>query len=309
MPAVAALVALTASAALTALALLALALLAPSASGAPSSPASDRPVSVVAGENTWGSVAAQIGGRDARVTSILTSPTADPHLYEATAADAAKVAQAQLVIVNGADYDYWLTQLVTATSHPGRRVVKVSRVLHLTGATVNPHFWYDVPKIPKVAAAIEAALARVAPRDRSVFAANLAAFDRSLRPLDAVVAEIRSRHRDAPVAYTEPVPGYLIEAAGLDNETPQGFAMAIEDGTEPSPAATLAMDQLLTRHKVRVLLYNVQTVSSVTTGVRALARRNGIPVVAVAETLQRQYRTLQAMLLADAKSLLRALGS
>lgn len=292
------------AAALAAGALLAAGAVAPS-----SALASSRPVAVVAGENTWGSIASQIGGHDARVTSILTTPNADPHLYEATAATAAKVAQAGLVIVNGANYDYWLTQLLSSTSHPGRKVVTVSHVLRLTGSTVNPHLWYDVFKIPTVAAAIEHALVQLAPGDKAVFAANLAAFNRSLQPLDTVVKEIRTRYRGAPVAYTEPVPGYLVKAAGLDNKTPSAFALAIEDGTQPSPAATVEMDQLLTTHKVRVLFYNTQTVSSVTTNARALARKAGIAVVSVTETLPPKYHTFQAWQLAQAKALLHALGT
>ena len=100
---------------------------------------------------------------------------------------------------------------------------------------MNPHFWYDVPRVPQAAALIEAALARLDPRDATAFAANLARFDRSLRPLDAVITQIRRRHAGVPVAYTERVPGYLIEAAGLRVLTPPGFAAAIEDGVDPGP--------------------------------------------------------------------------
>jgi zinc/manganese transport system substrate-binding protein len=101
---------------------------------------------------------------------------------------------------------------------------------------VNPHFWYDIPRVPRVAAAIEAALARLDPPDATVFAANLAAFDVSLRPVEAVIASIRRRYLGAPVAYTERVPGYLLQAAGLTVVTPPGFAAAIENGNDPSPA-------------------------------------------------------------------------
>ena len=265
-------------------------------------------VRVVAGENFWGNVAAQIGGRHVRVTSLLTSPTADPHLYESDVASAMAVAEASLVIENGAGYDTFLSQLLGATRHPGRVVVSAQRVLGATGPDVNPHFWYDVPRVPEVARAIEAALARLEPRDARAFAAGLAAFDASLRPVEAVIGEIRRRHPGAPVAYTERVPGYLLAAAGLRVLTPPGFAAAIEDGTDPSPDDTVVMDELFTGHKVKALLYNAQVVSPVTQQVQAQARQAGIPVVGVTETMPPSFRSYQAWQLSQAEALLRALG-
>jgi len=265
-------------------------------------------VRVVAGENFWGNVAAQIGGRHVRVTSLLTSPAADPHLYESDVASAMAVAEASLVIENGAGYDTFLSQLLGATRHPGRVVVSAQRVLGATGPDVNPHFWYDVPRVPEVARAIEAALARLEPRDARAFAAGLAAFDASLRPVEAVIGEIRRRHPGAPVAYTERVPGYLLAAAGLRVLTPPGFAAAIEDGTDPSPDDTVVMDELFTGHKVKALLYNAQVVSPVTQQVQAQARQARIPVVGVTETMPPSFRSYQAWQLSQAEALLRALG-
>jgi zinc/manganese transport system substrate-binding protein len=271
-------------------------------------PASPGVVRVVAGENFWGNIAAQIGGRHVRVTSILTSPTADPHLYESDVANAVAVAEAGLVIGNGAGYDDFLSQLLGATRHPGRIVVSVQDVLRATGPDVNPHFWYDIPQIPEVAGAIEAALARLEPQDASAFAAGLAAFDASLHPVEAVIGRIRQQYPGAPVAYTERVPGYLLAAAGLRVLTPPGFAAAIEDGTDPSPDDTVAMDGLLTGHRVKVLLYNAQVVSAVTQHVQALARQSHIPVVGVTETMPPSYRRYQAWQLAQAEAILHALG-
>jgi zinc/manganese transport system substrate-binding protein len=154
-------------------------------------------VKVVAGENFWGSIAAQIGGRHVQVTSILSSPAADPHLYESDVANAVAVAGAGLVIENGAGYDTFLSQLLGATTHPGRVVVSVQRVLGATGPDVNPHFWYDIPRVPRVAAAVEAALARLEPRDAHLFTANLARFDRSLGPVESVISRIRRRYLGA----------------------------------------------------------------------------------------------------------------
>ena len=264
-------------------------------------------VRVVAGENFWGNIAAQIGGRYVRVTSLLTSPAADPHLYESDVEDAVAVAEAGLVIENGAGYDEFLTQLLGATRHQGRVVISAQNILGATGPDVNPHFWYDIRRVPEVAGAIEAALARLEPGDAGAFAADLAAFDASLRPLRAVIARIRQRYPGAPVAYTERVPGYLLAAAGLRVLTPPGFAAAIEDGTDPSPRDTVVMDGLFTGHKVKVLLYNAQVVSPVTQQLRSLAIAARVPVVGVTETMPPAARDYQAWQLSQAQAILLAL--
>src|SRR5690348_12582480 len=113
-------------------------------------------VDVVAGENFWGSITAQIGGSHVHVTSIVSDPNADPHLYESSAADAAAIAQARLVIENGAGYDDFLSKLLNATSGPNRAVITVQDVVGRPGSDVNPHFWYDIPRVPRVASAIDA---------------------------------------------------------------------------------------------------------------------------------------------------------
>jgi len=276
--------------------------------GTPQAPVTPGVVKVVAGENFWGNIAAQIGGPHVQVTSILSSPAADPHLYESDVASALAVAQARLVIANGAGYDDFMSQLLRATVNAGRVALSVQAVLGAYGPDVNPHFWYDIPRVQQVAAAIEAALARLDPTDATVFAGNLAAFDASLRPVEAVIASIRRRYPGAPVAYTERVPGYLLQAAGLTVVTPPGFAAAIENGNDPSPGDTAQMFQLITERKAKVLLYNAQATSPVTQQVRALARQSGIPVVPVTETMPPSFGSYQAWQLAQATALLDALG-
>jgi zinc/manganese transport system substrate-binding protein len=281
--------AVTAVAALATAAAAGLVFMATAAPGA-ASPAAT--VQVVAAENFWGNIASQIGGPHAAVTSLITDPNADPHLFQTNALDAAKLAQAQVVIENGAGYDNWMQSLLGADGgHP--TIVTAGSVLHVTGNNPNPHLWYDVPRVPAVAAAITAALAKADPRDGATFRANLATFDSSLTPLESVITTIKKQFAHAPVAYTERVPGYLLADAGLHVVTPPGFAQAVEDGTDPSAADTLAMQKLLDRHDIDVLLYNVQTVTPVTTQIRALAKKDGIPIVGVSETMPANAATYQ----------------
>jgi zinc/manganese transport system substrate-binding protein len=263
-------------------------------------------IDVVAAENFWGNITGQLGGGAVSVTSLITNPNADPHLFETNAADAAKLAQARVVIENGAGYDGWMSSLLSADNGHAA-IVNAANVLHVTGSDPNPHLWYDIPKVPKVAAAISAALTRADPQRASLFRHNLARFDASLAPLTAELASIRSHFAGAPVAYTERVPGYALAVAHLAVKTPSGFARAIEDGEDPGAADTLAMEQLLTGHHIDVLLYNVQTVSPVTTQIRALAAKNGIAIVGVSETLPAADHTYQQWQLAQLTALFNAL--
>ena len=265
-------------------------------------------VHVVAAENFWGNITSQVGGRDVKVTSLITNPNADPHLFETDAADAATLAQAQVVIENGAGYDTWMSSLLSADGG-SPRVVNAANVLHVTGSDPNPHLWYDIPRVPTVAAAIAAALERAAPQDAATFRANLSTFDASLAPIDATLATLKAKFHNAPVAYTERVPGYALAVAGLDVVTPPGFARAVEDGTDPSPADTLAMQRLLDDRDINVLLYNVQTVTPVTTQIRSLARQHHIPVVGVSETMPSGVASYQQWQQSQLTALLHALES
>jgi zinc/manganese transport system substrate-binding protein len=294
-------------AAVPALAGLTLGLAVPVALGPPTAGAATAaPVHVVAAENFWGNITSQIGGRDVAVTSLITNPNADPHLFETDAEDAADLAQAKVVIENGAGYDTFMRSLLGAdTGH--RTVVTAATVLRVTGSDPNPHLWYDIPKVPLVAAAIAGALTRADPADGATFKTNLATFDASLAPLDATLATIKTHFHGVGVAYTERVPGYALAAAGLTVKTPPGFAQAIEDGEDPGPADTVAMQQLLEHHDVNVLLYNTQTVTPVTTQIRALARQHGIPIVGVSETMPAGVANYQQWQQRQLSALLRAL--
>ena len=262
---------------------------------------------VVASTNVYGDIARQIGGSHVSVTSVLTDPNADPHLFEPGTSNGLAVSHASVVIENGLAYDAFMTRLERATPNDKRRVLTIADVLGIHGRDANPHLWYDVLALGKIASAIESALARGDTKHASAYGAGLRRFVASLGPLERAVASIRRSHAGAPVAYTEPVPGYLVQAAGLRNLAPSSFTRPIEQGTEPSPAAVSAMTGLMTSRRVRVLLYNKQAVSPITARVRAAARRAGVGVVAVTETLP-AHLTFQRWQLQQVRELSRALG-
>jgi zinc/manganese transport system substrate-binding protein len=257
---------------------------------------------VVAAENAYGDIARQIGGAHVAVTSILSDPSADPHLYEPGTRSGLAVANARLVIQNGAGYDAFMTKLEDASPSSQRRVVTIADVLGVHGKDANPHLWYDVPKLPAIASAIATGLERADPAHTAAYRTGLSRFESRLSPLQREVARIRASFAGTPVAYTEPVPGYLVAAAGLRNVAPAAFTRAIENGTEPTPQALAVMLALTSRKKIAVLLYNSQAVSPITRRIRDAATNAGIPVVGVTETLPSNL-SFQQWQLAQAKQL------
>lgn len=275
--------------------------------GAGASHASAR-VHVVAAENFYGDLAEQIGGSRVGVTSVISSPDADPHLFEPGSRTGLAVAKAKVVISNGAGYDDWMSKLLAASPAQGRRSVTIADVLQVKGTDPNPHLWYDVPALPRVVTAIGDALISADPGNATAYRRGVSQTLTSLQPLLQAVDELRSRDSGLPVAYTERVPGLLLAAAGLHVRTPSRFAAAIEDGTDPSPADVAAMQSLLTHHRVRALLYNQQASSPLTERLRQLAASSGVPVVPVTET-EPTGSTFVGWQLGQVQALIRALGT
>ncbi len=264
---------------------------------------------VVAAENFWGNIAEQIGGNHVHVTSIITDPTADPHLYESNARNAAAVSSAKVIIVNGLGYDDFMNKLMDASKSSDRQVLTAATILGVSGDDANPHLWYDIPKVHLVAEQIAASYEAKDPAHKADYQNNLKKFEASLQPLMATINTIKQQYAGTPVAYTEPVPGYLLAVADLSVKTPEDFSKAIEDGTDPSPAVSQTMDDLMTNKQVKVLLYNSQATSPVTQHVQDLAKQSGVPVIGVTETLPTNEKNYQSWQQNQLNALLKALQS
>ena len=245
-------------------------------------------LAVVGTENFYADLLAQIGGSHVSATSLLNDPNADPHAFETSPQDAALVADARLVIVNGIGYDDFMQQLLGAAPDPSRVVIDVQQLLGV-GDDVNVHIWYDPATMPRVAQAAAAALSHLDPAHAADFDSNEQAYLASLQPLNDEIALLKSKYNGAPVAFTEPVAGYVAAAVGLRVLTPEGFQKAIEEGTDPAPADVAAEEDLLNGRQVKVLIYSSQVTTPITERVKALAVQNGIPVVGVAETMPPAY--------------------
>jgi zinc/manganese transport system substrate-binding protein len=262
----------------------------------------------VGAENEYADVISQIGGSYVRVTAIMSNPNTDPHTFESSARVSQLVSAAQLVIQNGVGYDTFMTKIEAASPSASRKVIDVQKLLGLPASTPNPHLWYKPSTMPAVAKAVEKDLTRLQPEHASYFQQNLRVFDASLAPYVQELARIKAAFPAAAVATTEPVADYMLQASSIDNMTPFTLQAAIMNGTDPSPQDISLQDSLLTRKKIRVLVYNQQVTDSVTQSFLKLAHENHVPIVGVYETMPTPGYHYQSWMLAEADALFNALA-
>jgi zinc/manganese transport system substrate-binding protein len=280
-----------------------------SASSPASSAASGTTITVIGAENEYASVISQVGGKYVQASSIMNNPNTDPHTFEASASVAQQVASAKLIVQNGVGYDDWATTIENAASDSARKVINVQQLLGLPDSTPNPHLWYNPATMPKVANAIAADLGQIDPAHASYYKANAASFIASLGAWTTALAAFKAAHPGTPVATTEPVADYMLQAAGADNLTPWTFQASIMNGNDPSPQNVATQKSLFTQHKVKVFLYNQQVTDSLTESYIKLAQDNGIPVVGVYETMPTPGYTYQTWMEAEVNALNKAVTS
>jgi len=280
-----------------------------SSSFAVGSPDANGKIVAVGAENEYANVIQQVGGKYVQASAIMSNPNTDPHTFEASASVAREVSAAQLVVQNGVGYDTFMNTIENAAPSSSRKVVVVQNLLGLPADTPNPHLWYKPGTMPAVANAVAADLAALAPAHASYFKANAAAFISSLTAWDRAMAAFKSKYPNTPVATTEPVADYLLQAIGADNLTPFAFQSDIMNGTDPSAQDVAVERSLFTQHKVKVLVYNQQVTDSLTESFITLAQANGIPVVGVYETMPEPGFNYQSWMLAEVQALQKAVAS
>lgn len=289
------------------------------AQNTPSTPATSAgagKVNVVTSTNVYGDIAKTIGGDHVEVTSLISKVSQDPHSYEATAQDRLAVSQAKLIIENGGGYDDFLTKLVGDTGADTGRVLSASEIsgLEPAGAPApagtssgsagtpapghggfNEHVWYNFDAMARLADAIAGKLGAQDSASAAVFTKNAETFKSSLKGLSKAEDDIKAKHDGAPVAITEPVPLYLLQAAGLVNKTPEEFSAAIEEGTDVPVAVLKEATDQIARKDVKLLAYNDQTEGPQTEALKKAAESAGVPVVNFTETLPQDTNYLDWM--------------
>lgn len=283
-----------------------------SACSTPASPATTKTssaIQAVGAENEYANVISQIGGRYVQVSAIESNPNTDPHTFEASPSVAREIEAAKLVVQNGLGYDTWASKIEAASPNPERKVIDVQHLLGLPDSTPNPHLWYKPTTMPAVAKAIASDLSQLEPAHAKYFQANDHAFDVSLDPWYQAIARFKAAFPNTPVAVTEPVGDYMLQASGCKILTPFSLQAAIMNGTDPSPQDVTIENNLFRDHSVKVFVYNQQVTDSLTASFLALAKQEKIPVVGVYETMPTPGYTYQSWMLAEVNALYKAVSA
>ncbi|MGF6881861.1 zinc/manganese transport system substrate-binding protein [Nocardia sp. GAS34] len=240
---------------------------------------------VVATINAWGSIAAQLGGDKIHETSIITNPDTDPHSYEPTPADARTFANAKVVVENGIGYDAWADKLLAANPGAGRTEITVGKVVGVPDDG-NPHQWYSPASVAKVVDTITGDYKKADPADSSYFDQQRQHFlTESLGKYNSLVSDIKQKYAGTPVGASESIFAPLSDALGLNLLTPAEFLKAISEGTDPSPADKSTIDQQIAAKAIKVYVFNSQNSTPDVQAQVDAAKKQGIPVSTVTETL------------------------
>jgi zinc/manganese transport system substrate-binding protein len=263
------------------------------------------PVNVLAVENFYGNLVQQLGGQCVNVTVILSDPDADPHAFQPTAGDIRAFQNAALVLMNGLGYDDFADKAVGAISKQPA-VVRAGDVLGLqVGA--NPHVWYSAGYVDQLKTAITAKLKQVAPDAAAYFDTQASALDQSFGAYRQLIGLINGQFANAPVGATESIFVDMSYTTGLKLLSPPEFMQAIAEGNDPAAQDIAQFQNQLKGKQVKVLVYNVQTVTPITEQLKQMARDASIPIVGVSETMPVGAQTFQGWQAGQLRLLLNAL--
>jgi zinc/manganese transport system substrate-binding protein len=286
-------------------------------------------IEVVTSTNVYGDIVREIGGDKVNVKALITKASQDPHSYEATTQDKLAVSKARLVVENGGGYDDFLHKLAEDSNVEHDNVISAVEVSglapeeepaaastaeatepddHSDHGGLNEHVWYNLDAMTKLADAVEARLTALEPSSATAFQANADSFKEEIAGLNSQVAGLAATAAQAPVAVTEPVPLYLLEAAGLVNKTPADYTAAIEEDADVPPAVLKEATELAGSKDIKFLAYNTQTESPQTQALRKAAEASGVPVLDFSETLP-EGKTYVEWMSGNVDSIKQALGN
>jgi zinc/manganese transport system substrate-binding protein len=276
------------------------------ATGQASAPTGTGTVEVAASTDVYGDIVHAIGGDRVHVTPIIHGASQDPHSYQATTQDKLTVSKARILIENGGGYDDFFSSLAADSTTGDQQVINVTKLSGLApeagtatpGASeteFNEHLWYNFDTMTAFADALSGKLARIDPAGAATFTANADGFKAELGKLKDRTAALKARRGGEAVAITEPVPLYLLDAAGLVNKTPEEYSHAIEAGQDVPASVLQETLDLISGKAVKMLAYNDQTEGPQTRKLKDAATTAGVPVVDFTETLPEGQNYLQWM--------------
>lgn len=250
-------------------------------SGGPSGTGGKK-LNIVASVNFYGEVAKAVVGDHGTVTSVIDNPDVDPHDYEPTTAVAKTVAEARVIVMNGAGYDGWMTKLVAA-NNTDAKVVSAAKVVGVADGE-NEHIWYKPKMMTKMANALAAQYGKLDPAHKADYRRNAKAYIQKLAPLTALIDRARRGAKGEQVAVSEPVFDNALKYMGyriVDNH----FSRANEDGTDPSPKDIRDLQADIKGRKIAFFVQNTQVQSKTIANMVALAKQAKVPVLKVTETM------------------------
>ncbi|HEX4205231.1 MAG TPA: zinc ABC transporter substrate-binding protein [Ktedonobacteraceae bacterium] len=264
-------------------------------------------LTVVAAEDFWGSIAAQLGGKHVTVNSIVSSPNVDPHGYESTANDARSFAQADYVILNGVGYDDWGQKLLDANPSSTRKVFNVGNYLGKKSGD-NPHLWYNPAYVEKAADQITANYQALDPGDKAYYTQQRQLFEQALKPYHDAIATIQKQFAGQPIGSSESIYVYMAQTLHLNLITPAAYLNAENNGTEPPTSAVTQFNQQISQKKIHVMMLDVQNISNQTRNLALLVKQQHIPIVEITETIRPAGATFQSWQYAQLQALEKALA-
>jgi zinc/manganese transport system substrate-binding protein len=248
-------------------------------------------VRVLAVENFYASIVNQIGGQCVSTATILSDPDADPHAFQPTAQDVRWYQGAQLVVENGLGYDDFSDKILTTLSQQPA-LIRTGDIVGLqVGA--NPHVWYSAGYIDQIRGAILAKLKELNPQASAYYDAQAAALDQEFAVYKNLINQIASQYSGTPVGSTESIFVDMAYSTGLTLISPPEFMQAISEGNDPSARDIAGFQNQIQGHRIKVLVYNTQTVTSLTEQLKVMAQQNNIPIVGVSETMPLSAQTFQ----------------
>ena len=268
-------------------------------------------IQVVAGENFWGSLVAQLGGTHVNVTSIVSDPNTDPHSYESSIAAARAFSNACFVIINGANYDVWASNLIAAAGSTHQTVLDVQQILGQP-VEANPHFWYSPAFVNASVKAMYLDLVKIDSANSAYYLQQYRSLNSSLwTSFMEQEGMIKHQFSGVTVASTESIFLYMANATGLKVITPPQFMKAVSEGNDPSVQDIATFQNQLNSGNgtVHLLVYNMQTVTPLTQSLLSLAAKNQIPVVRISETIQPPDLAFQAWMQGEVAQLQNALNA
>lgn len=258
---------------------------------------------VVTSTNVYGNIVESVGGDHVEVTAIVNSLSQDPHSYEATVQDKLAVSKADLLVENGGGYDPFLHTLADSVEMDHEYVLSAVDIAEVAPegdahgeaehhsedghdhGSFNEHVWYKLDAMADLAGAVGEKLAALDPGNADTYESNAASLADELADLQDQAEALAPDAAGKEVAATEPVPAYLLEAAGLEDATPADYTEAIEEGADVPVAALNEMQEIVKSRSVAFLAYNEQTEGPQTQAVRSTAEAASVPVVNFTETL------------------------